>query len=299
MSKPLCRPSLVLALSLSLLLTACAASSPRATGNKAAKAPAAQSTPARPTPKPAPVQAPPPAPAAETPTSSLIVMGTPLPGVPTPLASRPGTVPPVPVAAAPGPGEPKPFSPSPSGAAPDQTSLTPSPAPTDFSAAPGIAPQTPAPTSLAGPPPGYGGILWGTSARQVPGLTVHEVDAPMSVITYLWPAGPKDIVGAPIKDAYLEFYQDRFYHVWIDLDGQETYKAALAGLTAAYGPPTAENLEKHYHSWTVGDVNVYCAYHETEHEGDVSFFYQPLYDRLTAARKAAHGKGQPTRRGKS
>jgi hypothetical protein len=133
----------------------------------------------------------------------------------------------------------------------------------------------------------------------VPGLAVHEVDAPASVITYLWPSGPTDIAGAPIRDAYLEFFQDHFYHVWIDLDGQEAYKTALAGLTATYGPPTTENLEKHYHAWTLGLVNIYCAFHQTEGEGDVSFFYQPLYERLAAARKATGAKGHPGRKGKS
>jgi len=33
-----------------------------------------------------------------------------------------------------------------------------------------------------------------------------------------------------------------------------TYKAALAGLTAAYGPPTSEVPEKYYHAWALGDV---------------------------------------------
>ena len=149
----------------------------------------------------------------------------------------------------------------------------------------------------SGPPTGFGGITWGTSAKTVPGLTVHEADASLAVMTYLWPNGPKDVMGAPIQDAYFEFFRDRFYHVWIDIDGMEAYKTALAALTAAYGPPTAENLEKYYHSWTVGEVNIYCAYHPEERKGDVSYFYQPIYEQLDAARKAAlHNHAHPAKK---
>lgn len=151
----------------------------------------------------------------------------------------------------------------------------------------------------AGPLQGYAGIAWGNSAKTVPGLAVHEADTSVPVITYTWPAGPRDVMGAPIRDAYLEFFQDRFYHVWIDLDGMAAYKTALAGLTAAYGPPTSENTEKYYHTWTLGDVNVYCAFHPAENEGDVSYFYQPLYERLAAARKASRAKAPKSRRKKS
>lgn len=172
------------------------------------------------------------------------------------------------------------------------------PQPTPLATAP-TAPQAMAPVPSdgfgvtaqpAGPPAGYAGISWGTSARAVSGLAVHEADPSVSVITYTWPAGPRDIMGAPIRDAFLEFFQDHFYHVWIDLDGMAAYKAALAGLTAAYGPPTSEVPEKYYHAWTLGDVNVYCAFHPAENEGDVSYFYQPLYERLSALRKAAKGR---------
>jgi hypothetical protein len=165
--------------------------------------------------------------------------------------------------------------------------------------APGASEGFPAVPQQAGPPQNFAGIAWGTSAKAVPGLAVHETDASVSIVTYTWPSGPRDIMGAPIRDAYLEFFQDHFYHVWIDLDGLAAYKAALVGLSAAYGPPTTENLEKYYHAWTLGDVNVYCVFHPDENEGDVSYFYQPLYERLTAVRKASRTKASQGYRKKS
>ena len=69
----------------------------------------------------------------------------------------------------------------------------------------------------------------------------------------------------------------------------------MAGLTATYGPPTSQNPEKYYNAWAVGEVNIYCAFHPAENEGDVSFFYQPIYERLDAARKAG-AKGHAGRR---
>jgi hypothetical protein len=145
------------------------------------------------------------------------------------------------------------------------------------------------------PPPGYGGLSWGDSAKTFPGLAVYETDKAVGVTTCLWPQGPKDIYGAPIRDAYYEFFKDRFYHVWLEYDGMAAYKTALEGLKRAYGPPSQEIPEKYYHAWTLGDVNIYCAFHPAENQGDVSFFYQPIYEPMMAARKA-HAKPAPRSR---
>uniref|UniRef100_I2Q0R2 Uncharacterized protein n=1 Tax=Desulfovibrio sp. U5L TaxID=596152 RepID=I2Q0R2_9BACT len=163
----------------------------------------------------------------------------------------------------------------------------------------GVAPAAsqPAPSALGdgggtpgAPPTGFAGLAWGASTKSNPGLAIYEVDQATSVTTCLWTRGPKDIGGAPIREAFYEFYKDRFYHVWLEFDGMAAYKAALAGLTRTYGPPTQENPEKYYHAWNLGDVNIYCAYHAGENDGDVSFFYQPLYEQMMAAKKAGPAK---------
>lgn len=151
---------------------------------------------------------------------------------------------------------------------------------------PGTAPEGMNQATPGSAPPGYGGLSWGDSAKTFPGLAVYETDKATGVTTCLWPQGPKDIYGAPIRDAYYEFFKDRFYHVWIEYDGMAAYKTALEGLKRAYGPPTQEIPEKYYHAWTLGDVNIYCAFHPAENGGDVSFFYQPIYEPMMAARKA-------------
>lgn len=164
---------------------------------------------------------------------------------------------------------------------------------------PGTTGSQPAPSGLGdaggqpgtAAPAGFGGLAWGVSAKSNPGLAHHSVDG--AVTTCIWPQGPKDIAGAPIREAFYEFYQDRFYHVWIEFDGMAAYKTALAGLTRAYGPPTQENLEKYYHSWSLGDVNIYCVFHPAENDGDVSFFYQPIYETMMAAKKAGPAKHAP------
>ncbi len=163
-------------------------------------------------------------------------------------------------------------------------------APTQPIAAPATA-TPPALDSMApGAPTGFGGMAWGAHAASQPGMAQYETSAESATATYLWPQGPKDILGAPIRDAYYEFFKDQFYHVWINFDGQAAYEKALAGLTRAYGPPTQENRDKFYHAWQLGEVNIYCAYHRDLNEGDVSFFYQPLYERMIAARKAVGAK---------
>ena len=187
---------------------------------------------------------------------------------------------PTPPPGAPGAQPPKPAAPAPAAPLPPATPPA-APAPT----------VSLAPTELAsGAPTGFGGLTWGAQAASQSGMAQYETSAESATATYLWPQGPKDILGAPIRDAYYEFFKDQFYHVWINFDGQAAYEKALAGLTRAYGPPTQENRDKFYHAWQLGEVNIYCAYHRDLNEGDVSFFYQPLYERMVAARKAAGAK---------
>ena len=144
--------------------------------------------------------------------------------------------------------------------------------------------------TVASAPQGFGGIAWGAASSSQPGLAQWEVSAENGTSTYLWPQGPKDVAGAPVREAYYEFFKNQFYHVWINFDGMAAYETALAGLIRSYGPPTQENRDKYYHAWTIGDVNIYCAFHKDLNEGDVSFFYQPLYERMIAARKARGAK---------
>lgn len=181
--------------------------------------------------------------------------------------------------AKPGPGKPASAKPAPGAPA------TPQSAPPGQAAA--TTPEAPVPT---GPPTGYGGIPWGAPASSQPGLAQSDASPESGTTTCLWPQGPKDVAGAPVREAFYEFFKNQFYHVWINFDGMAAYETALAGLTRTYGPPTQENREKYYHAWAIGDVNIYCAFHPDLNEGDVSFFYQPLYERMKAARHAGGAK---------
>ncbi|WP_300163450.1 hypothetical protein [Solidesulfovibrio sp.] len=228
-----------------------------------------------------------------------VVMGKPLPdqAAPAPAPGQPATPgqTPAPVAGQPTtPGQipgpiPAPAPPSPAAVqplAPGQGAPALGATPPDGSAAP------------AGQPTGFGGLTFGDSSKSRPGLAFHEAEKGADVVTCIWPQGPRDVFGAPIREAFYEFYKDRFYHVWIEFDGMAAYKTALEGLVRAYGPPTKEVPEKYYHAWSLGDVNVYCAFHPVENEGDVSFFYQPIYEPMMAerAKAAKAGKAAPRSR---
>ncbi|EFL51212.1 conserved hypothetical protein [Solidesulfovibrio fructosivorans JJ]] len=235
-----------------------------------------------------------------------VVLGEPLPPG-APITSAPAPQPPVAVPPAvqtppPAPLAQAPLAPSPVAQAPVQQAAS---AQQPAAPAPAATPQGVPMFGEASPqtpgmavPTGFGGLAWGVSVKSNPGLAVYEVDKGVDVVTCIWPQGPKDIAGAPIRDAFYEFFKDRFYHVWIDFDGMAAYKTALAGLTRDFGPPTAEKPDQYYHSWTIGDVNIYCVFHPAENAGDVSFFYQPLYEPMMAAKKAAAAKHTPRSRKK-
>jgi hypothetical protein len=225
-----------------------------------------------------------------------VVMGKPLPGTTgqgTPINRTPAAPPQaqqVPAQTAPPPQ---------TLAVPTQSQAAPIPMPSLPAQGQAIPPAAPAPADAAatasGRPTGFGGLTFGDAPHAQPGLAVYDAEAG-DVITYVWAKGPTDIFGAPIREAFYEFYQNRFYHVWINFDGMAAYKKALAGLTSAFGPPTKEVPEKYYHAWTLGDVNIYCAFHPAENGGDVSFFYQPIYEPMMAAahaKAAKAGKAAP------
>ena len=188
-------------------------------------------------------------------------------------------------------------------AKPVQSTAPAKPTPAKPTPGPGAAKPAPTPQASplavtdAGPPQGFGGIAWGAPANVQTGLAQWEASTENGTTTYLWPQGPKDVLGAPVREAYYEFFKNQFYHVWINFDGMAAYETALAGLIRSYGPPTQENRDKYYHAWTIGDVNIYCAFHKDLNEGDVSFFYQPLYERMIAARKTG-GTKTPARSAK-
>lgn len=266
---PLMSFRLVPALCLALALSACAPA------NKAAS-PTAKATKKTASSQPVPAQGASPQGAAAQGASTQgkngfrVVMGQPLPGDTAKPAQGQATAAPQFAASAPA------AAPSPAPAA----GQVPFPA-----QAPG-SDQALAPAAPAGAPTGFGGLKWGDAPHTFPGLAVHETDKAAAVTTCIWPQGPKDVFGAPIREAYYEFHKDRFYHVWLEFDGLAAYKAALEGLTRAYGPPSQEDPAKYYHAWNLGEVNVYCAYHPAENDGDVSYFYQPIYETMMAARKA-------------
>ncbi|OLN24416.1 Peptidoglycan-binding LysM [Desulfovibrio sp. DV] len=183
--------------------------------------------------------------------------------------------------------------PAPGKAAPPAKAAPAGPPATVQATPPPLTQTAPPAVAQAGPPPGFGGIPWGAPTSSQPGLAQFDVSAENGTTTCLWPQGPKDIFGATVREAYYEFFKNQFYHIWINFDGMAAYETALAGLTRTYGPPTQENRDKYYHAWTIGEVNIYCAFHPDLNEGDVSFFYQPLYERMVAARKTGSAKPQP------
>ncbi|MEA5090618.1 hypothetical protein [Solidesulfovibrio sp.] len=227
-----------------------------------------------------------------------VVMGKPLPGTTgqgTPINRTP---------AAPPPAQQVPAQTTPpiTAGEPAQSQAAPIPMPPLPATTQAMPPATPAPApadaaAASGRPTGFGGLTFGDAPQSQPGLAVYDAEAG-DVITYVWPKGPKDVFGAPVREAFYEFYQGRFYHVWINFDGMAAYKKALAGLTSAFGPPTQEAPEKFYHAWMLGDVNVYCAFHPSENGGDVSFFYQPIYEPMMAARAKAGKTAKPAPRSK-
>jgi hypothetical protein len=126
-------------------------------------------------------------------------------------------------------------------------------------------------------PKGFADIPWGSPSAALGDATPESEIPELRTTAYARDRVPNTFAGRPVSRILYEFYEDAFYHVWIDFDGPDTFLAVLADMRRTYGPPTETVPEKHYNAWTVGDVNIYCVYHTEDGTGDASFWYQPIY----------------------
>jgi len=144
--------------------------------------------------------------------------------------------------------------------------------------------------SLPAPPKGFGGIAFGSPPTAMADSTLEAEIPELRTTTYSRPSVPNTFAGRDVSRILYEYYDNAFYHVWIDFDGADTFMAVLRDLRATYGPPTETIPEKHYNSWSIGDVNIYCVYHPEDGTGDASFWFQPVYlekEKLVKAYKKA------------
>ncbi|NDY58496.1 hypothetical protein G3N56_17315 [Desulfovibrio sulfodismutans] len=144
-------------------------------------------------------------------------------------------------------------------------------------AAPGAKAPEKAAASIPAPPKGFGGITFGSPASAMTDSTLEAEIPELRTTTYSRQSVPNTFAGHGVSRILYEFYDNAFYHVWIDFEGAETFMAVLGDLRATYGPPTETIPDKHYNSWSIGDVNIYCVYHPEDGTGDASFWFQPVY----------------------
>ena len=144
-------------------------------------------------------------------------------------------------------------------------------------AAPGTKPAQKPAASLPAPPKGFGGIAFGAPSSAMADSTLESEIPELRTTTYSRSGEPNTFAGRGMSRILYEFYDNAFYHVWIDFDGADTFMVVLGDLRRSYGPPTETIPDKHYNAWSLGDVNIYCVYHPEDGTGDASFWFQPVY----------------------
>lgn len=151
------------------------------------------------------------------------------------------------------------------------------PAPPAKAPAKGAKPPQKTAAAQSAPPKGFGGIPFGSPASAMTDATLESELPELRTVAYSRQSVPNTFAGRDVSRILYEFYENAFYHVWIDFDGPETFLAVLRDLRQTYGPPTETIPDKHYNAWSIGDVNIYCVYHPDDGAGDVSFWFQPIY----------------------
>lgn len=158
------------------------------------------------------------------------------------------------------------------------------------------APAESDPLSLAPPPTGFGGLAWGTRVEKAPGLVPIDKSVALRTLTCLRQGEPPLFENRPTRRILYEFFEGAFYHAWVEFDGEAIYHDLLAILSARHGRPQDARPDKFYNAWSLGEVNIYLVYHPNEGQGDVSYWYEPIYAReallIQRLKSEAAKKGQ-------
>lgn len=158
--------------------------------------------------------------------------------------------------------------------APKQAARTPVETAAPAKAALTVPATLPAAAELAA---GFGGLAWGSPIDPATGLALSDETTTLHTKTFALPGQPMVFLGRPVTKILYEYFEGAFYHVWIEFSGATAYQAFLGDLSAAYGPPNDADPRKNYNAWFMDSLNIYCAYHEDDGTGDVSFWHQPVY----------------------
>lgn len=120
-------------------------------------------------------------------------------------------------------------------------------------------------------PNGFRNISWGTPLSELTGMAVADDSG--QVKYYRRTGDPLNFGEAELKRISYGFYQEKFYSVLIEFEGNANFEKAKIHLLATYGEAARIGRGGESYMWGTGDgASVNLKYSEVPQQGYVFFF---------------------------
>lgn len=153
---------------------------------------------------------------------------------------------------------------------------------------------------LAGPAVGAGleegllGLAWGAPPASAPGLSPAGESG--RIRYYLHPKQAYTLFGAEVAEVVFGFYDDRFFAVYVNLEGIDVFGRIRSEIQGKYGLPKISREsrgELTTYSWKAGEQRIKLKHYEATGVLKLSLYHMPLAGRANAELRLDEEEGPP------
>lgn len=148
--------------------------------------------------------------------------------------------------------------------------------------------------SAAGLATDFVGTPWAAPHAQVPGLV--KAGGEGKIAYYIDPKRAYRIFDTPVSELVYGFYDDRFFAVYVNVEGIDTFSEFKGRIQQRYGLPKISMEARGAlttYSWKVGDSRIKLKHAEGTGAMKLSFYHTPLADLANAEARRELGDEPP------
>lgn len=147
-----------------------------------------------------------------------------------------------------------------------------------------------APVQAAELESGFMDTKWATPAEDLKGFTRVGGSEKEKIAYYVNPQRTYTIFGTTVpNDVVYGFYDDKFFAVYVDIEGIDVFSQIKSYIQHKYGVPSKTSRETRgdltTYSWKLNQTQIKFKHHETSGKMKISFYYLPIASRFNAEMK--------------
>jgi hypothetical protein len=145
-----------------------------------------------------------------------------------------------------------------------------------------------APVQAAELESGFMDTKWSTPAKDLKGFT--QVGGSEKIAYYVNSQRKYTFFGNEVPgDVVYGFYDDKFFAVYVDIEGIDIFSQIKSYIQHKYGVPSKVSRETRgdltTYSWKLDQTQIKFKHHETSGKMKISFYYLPIANRVNAEMK--------------